>query len=162
MGTSSDLRRELKSRFIPWATARGFSVDTRLQPRSTIFRRRTSSRVELFEVQWDKYGTPRFVVRFGTCPPAGLQVNADVFPAEETLPTWCDDSGSLQPGRGFSTRSWFRQDSTLVQRLLRQPARRPADVVDELLALFPEVERYWATGAVGPHIQIQRGRRRLG
>ena len=121
-----------------------------------------SSRAELFEVQWDKYGTPRFVVRFGTCPPGGLQVNGQVFAVEETLPTWCDDSGSLQPRRGFSTRSWFRQDSTLVQRLLGHPARRSAaGVVDELLALFPEVERYWATGAVGPHIQMQSGGRRL-
>jgi hypothetical protein len=55
----------------------------------------------------------------------------------------------------MSSRSWFRQDSTLLQRLLGQPALRPPDdVVDELIALFAELERYWANGEVGPHVRL--------
>jgi hypothetical protein len=43
----------------------------------------------------------------------------------------------------------------LLQRLIGQPARRPPDdVLDELIALYEEVERYWASGAVGPHMRL--------
>jgi hypothetical protein len=69
MGTTTELRRALKTLFIPYAVDRGFVVDERGQPRSTVFRRRVRSRVEMFEVQWEKYGTPRFAVHFGTCRP---------------------------------------------------------------------------------------------
>lgn len=74
---------------------------------------------------------------------------------EVVLPTWCPDRGTLQPRRGASIRSWFRQDSTLLQRLLGKPAlRQPAKVVGQLLELFPELERYWARGEVGPHLRL--------
>ncbi|HET7221477.1 MAG TPA: hypothetical protein VFJ02_25650, partial [Vicinamibacterales bacterium] len=77
-----------------------------------------------------------------------------IFPPDKTLPGWCADAGSLQPHRGTGARSWFRQDSTWLQRLAgRPPLKNPADVVDELLALFPELERYWASGEVGPHLR---------
>jgi hypothetical protein len=55
----------------------------------------------------------------------------------------------------MSSRAWFRQDSTWLQRLIGQPALRPAaDVLDELIALFAELERYWTNGAVGPHMRL--------
>jgi len=157
MGTTTELRRALKTLFIPYAVDRGFVVDERSQPRSTVFRRRVRNRVEMFEVQWEKYGTPRFAVHFGTCPAEGLHINGTVHPPEETLPTWCPDAGSLQPRRGTSSRSWFRQDSGLLPRLLGRPALRPpGDVVDELCRLFPELETYWASGELGPHIRLWR------
>src|SRR5262245_4955184 len=157
MGRTTELRREIKARFFPYATARGFSVDLQLQPRSTIFRRRAGDRVEMFELQWDKYGSPRFVIHFGTCSIGGLDVNGKAIPADQALPTWCDECGSLQPRRRVSTRSWFRQDSTWLTGLIGRPARRnPSEVADELLALFPEIEQYWASGEVGPHLRIWR------
>jgi hypothetical protein len=30
----------------------------------------------------------------------------------------------------------------------------PTAVVAELLALFPELEQYWSTGHVGPHMRV--------
>lgn len=157
MGQTTELRRELKARFSPYVAASGFKADLRLQPHSTIFRRRTGDRVEMFELQWDKYGAPRFAVHFAVCPIEGLEVNGKMMPLEDTLPTWCNEVGSLYPGRGFSPRSWFRQDSTWLQRIFGRRARRtPSDVVDELLAWFPEVEQYWANGDVGPHLKIWR------
>ena len=92
---------------------------------------------------------------FGTCPADGLPLKSGVCSPEDVLPTWCPDAGTLQPRRGMSTRAWFRQDSTLVQRLLGQPARRaPNEVVDELIAVFPELERYWVSGEAGPHVRL--------
>jgi hypothetical protein len=155
MGTTTELRRELREKFFPYAGARGFAADLRLQPRSAIFRRSAGSRVQMFEVQWEKYGAPRIALHFGTCPAGGVLVNGTTYAPEETLPTWCTDVGTLQPRRGFSSRSWFRQDSTLLQRLLGRPAlRAAADVVDELLAYFPEVEHYWTSGDVGRHLRM--------
>jgi hypothetical protein len=154
MGPTTELRRALKARFFAYARDRGFVADERLQPRSTIFRRGVADRVHIFEVQWDKYGKPRFALHFGTCRADGVDVNGTIHPPGDTLPTWCPDTGSLQPRRGTGTRSWFRQDSTVLQRVLGRPALRdPGDVVDELLALFPELERYWASGEVGPHLR---------
>jgi hypothetical protein len=157
MGRTTELRREIKARFFPYAAARGFSLDLRLQPRSAIFRRSAGTRVEMFELQWDKYGSPRFVIRFGACSIDGLDVNGQTMPAAEVLPTWCNECGSLQPRRGSSTRAWFRQDSSWLQRLVGRPAlREPSHVADELLALFPEIEQYWASGHVGSHLKIWR------
>lgn len=157
MGTHTELRRELKDRFFPYAAERGLAVDRRHQPGSTIFRRRVGSRVQMFEVQWDKYGAPRFALHFGTCPAVGVHLNGTAYTPDDILPTWCDDVGTLQPRRGFSSRSWFRPDSTAVRRLLGRPALRAAvDVVDELLALFPEIEQYWASGDVGRHLRMWR------
>jgi hypothetical protein len=154
MGSTTELRRALKARFFSYAVDRGFAMDARNHPRSTTFRRRAGSCVQIFEVQWEKYGRPRFALHFGTCPMEGLNVNGAIHSAEEVLATWCPDTGSLQPHRGTTARPWFRQDSTFLQRLLvRPPLRDPAAVVDELLALFPEVERYWASGDVGPHLR---------
>lgn len=154
MGRTTDLRRALKTRFFPYALDRGFVADGRRQPVSTTFRRLAGSSVQIFDVQWEKYGKPRFAVHFGTCPAGGLSVSGTLHPPGEALPTWCPDTGSLQPRDGTSTRSWFRQDATLLQRLLgRPPLRDPAEVAEEVVALFPELERYWQTGEVGRHMR---------
>lgn len=154
MGRTTDLRRALKTRFFAYARDRGFAVDERRQPVSTLFHRRVGQSVQIFEVQWEKYGRPRFAVHFGTCPAEGLSVRGTLHPPGETFPTWCPDAGRLQPRDGTSSQSWFRQDATLLQRLLgRPPLRDPGEVVDEVVALFPELERYWQTGEVGRHMR---------
>jgi hypothetical protein len=156
MGSTTELRRALKASFFPHARERGFALDETRQPNSTVFRRRVGDRVQLFEVQWEKYGRPRFAVHFGSCPAEGLHVDGKVLAPEETFPTWCSDAGSLQP-RPRTVTSSFRQDATFVQRLLGRPAvRDPVDVVEELFAWFPEVERYWASGEIGPHVRLWR------
>ena len=155
MGTTTELRRALKARFVPHAASRGFAVDERNQPHSTVFRRRAGVSVQMFEVRWEKYGRPRFAVHFGTCPAEGLDVNGVLHAPEDTLPTWCPDPGSFRPRRGGAGNQWFRGDATVLQRLRGSPALRDPDlVVDELLAIFPELERYWAEGEVGPHLKL--------
>ena len=37
----------------------------------------------MFEVQWEKYGTPRFIVHFGTCPAEGLRVDGRLIAPHE-------------------------------------------------------------------------------
>jgi hypothetical protein len=155
MGTTTALRRALKQDFFAFVEKRGFRMDQRDQPRSTVFRRSVGGVVQIFGIQWEKYGRPRFALHFGTCSEAGLLIQGQVHQAGSVFPGWCPDAGSLQPRRGTSTRSWFRQDRSLLQRLFLRPAmREPSEVAGELLALFPELERYWATGEVGRHMRI--------
>ena len=157
MGTTTSLRRALRESFEPEAVSRGFEIDRRNQPQSTEFRRLLDGKVHIFTIQWDKYGTPRFIVHFGTCPAEGLEVNGTVHPPGNVLPGWLPVVGTLYPRRGTSTRSWFRQDSTMLQRVLGKPVHRePLAVVDELLVLFQEMESYWTTGAIGPHVRLWR------
>jgi hypothetical protein len=126
MGTTTALRRALKQDFFAFVEKRGFRMDQRDQPRSTVFRRSV-----------------------------GLLIQGQAHQAGSVFPGRCPDAGSLQPRRGTGTRSWFRQDRSLLQRLFLRPAmREPSEVAGELLALFPELEHYWATGEVGRHMRI--------
>jgi len=157
MGSTTALRRELKRRFLPLARERGFVPDQRRMPASITFRRSAGADVHIFSIQWEKYGKPRFAVRFGTCPGDGARFGNEVFAAADTLPDWLPDAGTLQPRRGTSSRAWFRQDRPLLQRLAGRPRLRPeAEVVDELIRLFAELERYWAGGSAGPHMRHWR------
>jgi hypothetical protein len=155
MGPTTELRRALKARFFSYAVDRGFVLDARHQPVSTTFRRPAGAAVQIFDVQWDKYGKPRFALNFGTCPVEGMRIGDTIHRADDVLPGWCPDSGRLQPGGGSGTRHWFRQDSTLLRRVFGAPVlREPAVVVEELMALFPEVERYWTSREAGPHLRL--------
>jgi hypothetical protein len=123
--------------------------------RSTAFRRPAGGSVQMFELQWEKYGRPRFAVHFGTCPAEGLLVNGALHRPEDTLPTWCPDTGSFRRPRGGTRSLWFRQDASVVQRLLGSRALRDPDlVVNQLLGVFPELERYWAKGEVGRYLKL--------
>ena len=157
MGPTTELRRHLKSTFYPFAEARGFRLDNRHAPTITRFRRPTSDAVHLFELQWEKYGRPRFVVNFGACPPSGLQLEGRQLAPEELFVGWLPGNGRLQPLKGTGSGSWFRQDKPWLGRLLSGARLRPAaEVVEELLELFPEVERYWNEGRRSEHLYLIR------
>jgi hypothetical protein len=111
--------------------------------------------VHLFDIQWEKYGTPRFVVNFGTCPEDGLLIDGKRLSSEEVAASWAPVRGRLQPKRGFSTRSWFRQDKPLLSRLFSaEKMYPPSDVVAQLLKHFEELEEYWSNGNIGVHMQV--------
>lgn len=63
--------------------------------------------------------------------------------------------GRLIPGPHWTTRGWFRLDRPILQRVISwSRLRAPEDVVQELMALFREVEEFWDTGRVGQHIRL--------
>ena len=137
MGNTTELRREIKARFVPLAVSHSFTLSQQQAPFFLEFRRIRDGEEQIFDIQWEKYGRPRFVVNFACA--AGR--------------------GRLQPGKGTSLSSWFRQDPTFVPRLLlRADDRSPSAVVDELFVLFQELEQFFSEGTVGPHIRLwQRG-----
>ena len=155
MGPTTELRRALKNRFFTYAETRGFTIDKRHQPVSTVFRRRMGPSVHILELQWDKYGRRRFRLHFGACPATGLEVDGKAIPPDEVFPAWCAVNGTLRARRGVTGGAFFRQDSSWLERLRGHPPLREPDViVDRLLAQFPEIERFFENGVAGPHLKI--------
>ncbi len=155
MGRTTELRRELKKRFHPVAERHGFTIDATSAPFGIDFRRITPVCIDVFDLQWEKYGRPRFVVNFGKCPGAGVTHHGERIPPEKVLSHMGSRSGRMQPGKGPHTTAWFSQDRPFVQRvLLRRRNRAAAEVVDSLLAVFPELEAWFRDGTLGPHLHL--------
>lgn len=155
MGNTTDLRRELKKRFYPFVAKHGFQIDTTHSPFSIDFRRITAEGINVFDLRWEKYGRPRFVVNFGHCSASGVIHFGEEVPPGKVLSYMGSSSGRLQPKKGSGTGSWFRQDRSFFYRVvLRQQPRPAAEVVDELLSLFPELEEWFHHRHLGPHIVI--------
>ena len=153
MGRTTALRAELKQRFFPFVEARGFTPDMVHAPQFFSFRRSLPTGVHVFDLQFEKYGRPRFVVNFGMCSNAGALSHGEQVSPERILPSQTPQGGRLQPGRGSRTSSWFRQDRSLFDRLTGQADHAPFQVVGTLIDLFPELESYWSTGTIGPHMR---------
>jgi hypothetical protein len=157
MGKTTELRKALKRVFFPFAESRGFAIDQRDAPTFTTFRRTAGNVLQIFDVQWEKYGRPRFVINFGTCPASGLVLPDQTIPPGQVLAAWTPQGGRLQPRPGATTGSWFRQDRPFLMRLFGATILRPApEVVTHLMQLFPEVEAYWSAGIIGRHLRITR------
>jgi hypothetical protein len=155
MGSTTDLRRVLKQAFVPHVESLGFRVDPADAPTFLRFRRPAVEAVHLLEMQWDKYGKPRFVINFGSCPAEGLRIDGELHAPDKVLVGWLTVNGRLQPKRGLGSGNWFRQDTHLLRRITGSPKlRTAAEVVEELLRLYPEVEKYWQDGTVGPHLRM--------
>jgi hypothetical protein len=107
-------------------------------PRCYRFRKIDSDAALECDVQWEKYGSPRFILNFYKRGPKGLIAQ-----------------GRLAPSQRPSTEGWFRQDRPWLVRLISfSKLYPPEQVVAQLIALFGEVEEYWTSGTVGPHIRL--------
>ena len=138
----------------PLMAQRGFVCDMRRAPQFVTFRKIAPDAVYVLDVQWEKYGRPRFNINFGKCGPAGTICHGQAVQPENILPSLTPLSGHLMPSNGRSTASWFRQDRSLFQRLLTAPNHQAADVVTRFLELFQEVEEFGARGTMGPHLRF--------
>jgi uncharacterized protein DUF4304 len=156
VGRTTALRREIKQVFVPFLAKKGFSSDLRGAPNFLYFRRTEADQVQVFDIQWQKYGRPRFVVNFGKAPADGVMdmFGKHVMP-EDILPSHAPIRGRLAPGSGAMTGSWFRQDRPLVERLASWSSLRPPEqVISQLMTLFVEVEEFWKSGTIGPHVRL--------
>lgn len=157
MGHSTSLRSLLKTRFHPFAEARGFAVDARDQQRSTTFRRHSVDHVHTFDIQWAKDGSSRFVVNCGDDSLAGISEEKRACLIAEAAPHTAARMGRLYPGVTEGTEGWFRLDVPFPKKLfLLRSHYRPEIVVDSLLGMFSELETWWSAGRVGPHMHILR------
>lgn len=152
MGKTTELRRELKKRFHPLLRERGFTLDAGDGPNFQTFRSIVDGEVFIVEIQWEKYGRPRFVLNFGRSPASEIVIDGTtVTPGQLSTPL-CREHGRLHPGPASTTRGWFCQDRHFLLRLIGMPPRPAAEVVDELLGIFPELDSYWRTGVSTRHL----------
>ena len=138
MGRTTALREAIKRDFVPFLRDKGFVLDMRDAPRLYTFRKTQSDVVLECSVQWEKYGSPRFILNFTKRGPTGLIT-----------------SGRLAPSQRRSTGGWFRQDRSWFEKLFSFSKFRPAEqIVAQLIALFGEVEDCWESQTIGPHIHL--------
>ena len=154
---ASPLREALKARFYPFAAAQGFIKAESTDPHFTLFRRPGGSAVHVCELQWDKYHRPCFVVNFGDAPISGVDVHGTHVAASDIQTYQCTSLGRLTPRNCAYVRCWFREKKPLLEYLTSgRRSYRPEEVVAQLIALFPELEAWWADRSEGPHLRITR------
>lgn len=132
---------------------RGFALDQRHAPHFLDFRRYLGPEVHFAEIQWEKYGAPRFALNVGKASIGGTLCHGEHVPAGEMGPGQAPEYVRVYPrGDGSSTRHWFRQDRTWFELVRTGSRLRPADeVVSDLIHLFAEAEHYLSDGTLGPH-----------
>lgn len=153
MGRTTALRRALKSTLFVHAERQGFVLDTRHQPQFSTFRRRVGDTVQVFDLQWDKSGAPRFVINFGEAPAQGVVREGQPVAPEAIEVFDCRPSLRLQRRRGGSMGCWFQLRRPWLEQLIRLSRHHtPQEVAAHATAAFAEVEQWWATKARGPHV----------
>jgi hypothetical protein len=139
-GHVTPLREELKRRFYPFLAERGFRPMKRESRHFVTFHRDAARAGHSFELQWDKYDRPHFVLNFGS---AGAAAGMPQL------------SGRLQRRRGGSVRCWFGLHRSWWSRIRSgRWSHTPTEAVDEVIAAFAELEAWWLRGEAGPHIYI--------
>jgi len=149
MSRTSELRAQLRNEFIPHAISRGF------ENKGWVFRRVRSGRLEVFDIQWDKYNRPRFIVNFANCDAEGVVFAGSKVLPDDVHPSQCSRPGRLGPGDQRTTRGWFCQDRNFLARLVGFNKLIPAaNVVRQLTEMFSELEEYWDSGHISKHIHV--------
>lgn len=156
MSRAATLREAIKAVFYPFASERGF-VRGKATSMFTPFHRIRGSVAQVFDLQWDKYGAPRFVINFGEAPSSGVIFQGELIPPDKLQPVHCPMNGRLQRWRGGSLRTWFQLSKPWLEtiRTLRW-AYSPSEVAGDLIHCFSELETWWATKQEGPHVHIWR------
>jgi hypothetical protein len=147
----------VRARFYAFAEAQGFVRARSGNPHFILFRRVTDSAVQLFELQWDKYHRQAFVVNFADAPRGGVTIHGTHIGAADIEPFQCPNNGQLTPRNCPYVRCWFREKKPLLEWLTSGRRRyQPDEVVEQLIALFPELEAWWSHQAQGPHLRFLR------
>lgn len=111
------------------------------------FKRRRGDWVDAIELQFDKYERPRFVFNFGRVPPTGVRWPWVQLSQDDTFASDLPDSFRLY-SRERSIR-WFATGWWPVPPSFQRRAERTAA---HAVRLLPEIESWFETGKIGPHV----------
>ena len=103
---------------------------------------------ELLEVQLDKHGRAKFVVNFGIVPPEGADAPWKHFDQSEARVSALSESYRLYSHRWCM--KWFAAPWLTLAFDLESRTRT---AVDRAIKLYPEIEAWFATRTVGPHMR---------
>ena len=151
----SSLRSALSEQLLPALRRLGFSGPSAISGNALLHEFKRSRNI--LTLQLEKHGLPRFIVILSNEPPGGFDA---VIERGGTV-----RQGQLKPQRGASTRSWFRADLGLWQRLLGASTSDAPAAVAACISFLPEVEAWWQTEAQSEHIAVHEvkfpGQRRV-
>lgn len=142
------LRDELTARLLPALRSRGFEGPARIAGNALVheFRRARGELTDVLSLQLEKNGLPRFLLNLHVAPAGGLDAliarGGNVVAAQ------------VKHRPGPYTRSWFRADPTLWQRLSGSREATPAAAVNACLAVLPEVDAWWTTMSASTHVSV--------
>jgi hypothetical protein len=145
------LRALIRSRFSEFVAGHGFERE-RGDTLGFRFRRKTDQRHDLIEVQFDKYLRPRFILNFGTVSSDGLiDAYGRHIKAYDVRISHLVESGRLNACPGFFLEHWFGVGGFTIS----PPERVAERQIERLIRLFPQVERWFATGRAGMNLSVR-------
>ena len=144
----SELRAAIDGHLLPALRQLGFEGPRVIAGNALLheFRRSAGRKTHVLTVQFEKHGLPRFILNLAIEPPEGFE---SVIEGGGKI-----RQGRVKPRPGPSTRSWFRSDTPLWRRIIGAPSSTAASAVAACVALLPEMEAWWQTGAASPHITV--------
>ncbi len=156
LSKSDALRNELRTTLWPFSERAGF-VRGKATSLFTPFTRHAAGVVHVFHVQWDKYHRPRFVINFGEVPASTL-ANLPARDLESMeLVHHSEWLLRLKRRHGGTMESWYQLRKPLLASLSTLSWNyTPAEVAGQVIANFSEVEAWWRTREIGPHIGVLR------
>ena len=154
MAKTKPIRDALRANFYPYAFSLGFEVDKQSHPGFVVFRRFTADKVHIFEIQWDKYHRPKFVINFAEAPLEGVEFGGKHFGAKDLLPVHCGTYRRLLRDQGRFSYRWFQLRRPLVEQvLLLSRNYDPDEIATQVIQRFNELEDWWANKNIGKHIE---------
>ena len=156
------LRQELQNRFVKAFVEKGFasgpvptggksSPDPRsIYPLGQLTRLRGND-LNIIDVQFDKYRTPKFVINFGIIPENGVyttwgeHVERDIASAYDA-PERCRLYNSTFGMRWFAIGFFSSKSRQSIERL-----------VDKAVELSPEIDAWFSSKVVGKHMRVITG-----
>ena len=154
MAKTKTIRDALRSVFYPHVLSLGFEVDKRWQPEIVVFRRFGAEVVHVFDIQWDKYHRPKFVINFSEAPIEGVDFCGKWMDPKDVMSVHCGSYLRLVRNQGRFTNRWFQLRRPLLEQLLSLKRNYdPEEIASQVVNRFDEVEDWWANKAVGRHVQ---------
>lgn len=146
---TSILRKALKEDFHKYILRLGFQPERKFDDVIPYRRIRDGSN-DLIELQFDKYGRPRFVLNFGNAPADGIiDAYGRFVPAKNVCIAQLVQHGRLH-AFPYSI-IWFKPNTLLG---IRSDEVAVNKVISQFILLAEQVEHWFRTGVSGPNLRI--------
>lgn len=160
MGKTTELRSALKQRFFSLLEAKGFSCDTKDSPQFYTFRKILNDKICVLDIQFDKYGEPKFALNFSSGRADDIIPNDGNLSANTVCVYNFKNRGRLKSASQIrlsqAELSWFSQDLGIIEKLMGKKPKSADQVIDDLLNIFPEVEDFFEQGKIGKHLFVHQ------
>ena len=155
MAKTKSIRDALRSAFYPHAIKLGFEIDKRWQPQFVVFRRLAGNKVDIFDIQWDKYHRPKFVINFSEAPFDGVEFAGKFIGTKDLMVTHCGTFHRLVRDQNKVFYRWFQLRRPLTEQVLKLKRNyEPYEIATQVIDRFSEVEEWWEKKTIGKHVQI--------